>query len=73
MFLGTNESNAAAIAAPSSASAMNIDSVDDVGAGELVHTQARALALSHGGPARLPPRSIVVIATADLGLDGGER
>ena len=50
---------------------MNIDY--DVGGGELVHTQARALALSHGGPARLPPRSIVVIATADLGLDGGER
>ena len=64
MFLGTNES----IAAPSSASAMNIDSVDDVGAGELVHTQARALALGHGGPDR--PLAIVV-ATAELGEDSG--
>ena len=47
---------------------MNIDYVDDVGAGELVHTQARALALGHGGPDR--PLAIVV-ATAELGKDGG--
>ena len=50
---------------------MNIDCVDDVGgAGELVHTQARALALGHGGPDR--PLAIVVAST-ELGKDTTER